>query len=137
MKNNVIHLSMRSPFTIFAPKLRPMDIASVIQSPISAELEDFRQLFERSLSSSNPLLIALLCAMVGGLLSNLAVFAGLGDSADSISIGNIMLLIPGMAFTNSIRDIFSKDMITGVVRFVEAVVLAIVIALGFTFTNFL
>ena len=56
MKNNVIHLSMRSPFTIFAPKLRPMDIASVIQSPISAELEDFRQLFERSLSSSNPLL---------------------------------------------------------------------------------
>lgn len=87
--------------------------------------------------SSNPLLIALLCAMVGGLLSNLAVFAGLGDSADSISIGNIMLLIPGMAFTNSIRDIFSKDMITGVVRFVEAVVLAIVIALGFTFTNFL
>ncbi len=33
-----------------------MDIASVIQSPISPELEDFRQLFERSLSSSNPLL---------------------------------------------------------------------------------
>lgn len=56
MKNNVIHLPMRSPFTIFAPKLRPMDIASVIQSPITAELEDFRQLFERSLSSSNPLL---------------------------------------------------------------------------------
>lgn len=33
-----------------------MDIASVIQAPISAELEDFRQLFARSLSSSNPLL---------------------------------------------------------------------------------
>lgn len=87
--------------------------------------------------SSNPLLIALLCAAAGGLLSNLAVSAGPGDSADSISIGNIMLLIPGMAFTNSIRDIFSKDMITGLVRFVEAVVLAIAIALGFTFANFL
>lgn len=42
-----------------------------------------------------------------------------------------------MAFTNSIRDIFSKDMITGLVRFVEAVVLAIAVALGFTFANFL
>ena len=87
--------------------------------------------------SSNPLLIALLCAATGGLLSNLAVSAGFGNSADSISIGNIMLLIPGMAFTNSIRDIFSKDMITGLVRFVEAVVLAIAVALGFTFANFL
>lgn len=34
-----------------------MDISSIIQTPISAELEDFRQLFDRSLSSSNPLLV--------------------------------------------------------------------------------
>lgn len=87
--------------------------------------------------SSNPMITSLLCAVVGGLLSNLAVLAGAGDNADLISIGNVMLLIPGMAFTNAIRDIFSRDMITGGVRFLESVVLAIAIAVGFTFTNFL
>lgn len=83
------------------------------------------------------MITSLLCAVVGGLLSNLAVLAGAGDNADLISIGNVMLLIPGMAFTNAIRDIFSRDMITGGVRFLESVVLAIAIAVGFTFTNFL
>lgn len=87
--------------------------------------------------SSNPMIITLLCAVVGGLLSNLAVKFGLGEDADLISIGNIMLFIPGMAFTNAIRDIFSRDMIAGGVRFAESIILAIVIALGFTFTGLL
>ena len=49
----------------------------------------------------------------------------------SISIGNIMLLIPGIALTNSIRDMFSGDTISGLLRFTEALVLSVVIALGF------
>lgn len=87
--------------------------------------------------SSNGLIVALLCSSFGGLLSNLAVFIGLGQNADMISIGNIMLLIPGVAFTNSLRDMFSGDIITGLVRFIESVLLAMTIALGFTFANFL
>ena len=70
-------------------------------------------------------------------MSNLAVLTGLGSHADLISIGNIMLLIPGIAFTNSVRDMFSGDTITGLLRFIESLLLAVTIALGFTFANFL
>ena len=48
-----------------------------------------------------------------------------------------MLLIPGVAFTNSLRDMFSGDTITGLVRFLESVLLAIIIALGFTLSYLL
>ena len=54
----------------------------------------------------NSLLTVLLCCGAGGVLSNLTVLIGLGHHADLISIGNIMLLIPGIAFTNSLRDMF-------------------------------
>ena len=90
-----------------------------------------------SRSALNALLSALLCSIAGGFLSSLSVLAGLGHHADLISIGNIMLLIPGIAFTNSLRDMFSGDIITGLIRFIESILLSIIIALGFSFANFL
>ena len=51
-------------------------------------------------------------------------------TSDLISIGNIMLLIPGIAFTNSLRDMFSGDTITGLIRCMEALLLALVVGLG-------
>ena len=38
---------------------------------------------------------------------------GMGQNLDYIIIGNIMLLIPGIPFVNSMRDIFVGDTITG------------------------
>ena len=77
------------------------------------------------------LMSALLCSIGGGLIGGWAVSAGLADNMGIIAIGDIMLLIPGMAFTNSIRDMFSGDTISGLLRFTEALVLSVVIALGF------
>ena len=85
----------------------------------------------------NSLLTVLLCCGAGGVLSNLTVLIGLGHHADLISIGNIMLLIPGIAFTNSLRDLFSGDTITGLIRCMESVLLAFVVGLGFTAANLL
>ena len=48
-----------------------------------------------------------------------------------ISIGNIMLLIPGVALTNSLRDMFSGNTISGLMRFIESILLALTIAFGF------
>lgn len=87
--------------------------------------------------ASNALVTALLCSSAGGLLARLAVLSGLGQHADLISIGSVMLLIPGIAFTNSLRDLFSGDTISGLVRFMESLLLAVVIALGFTLAGFL
>ena len=79
----------------------------------------------------NPFLSALLCSVIGGFLALLAVKSGLGNSAEKISIGNIMLLIPGVALTNAIRDMFGGDTISGMLRFIEAVLLAMTVAFGF------
>ena len=80
---------------------------------------------------ASPFLSAMLCSCLGGLLAGLAVHAGLGESVDMISIGNIMLLIPGIALTNSLRDMFSGNTISGLMRFIEAILLALTIACGF------
>lgn len=85
----------------------------------------------------NGLFTALICSFIGGLLSHLSVACGLGIHADLISIGNIMLFIPGIAFTNSLRDLFSGDTISGLIRFCESILLACIIALGFAFAGFL
>ena len=95
---------------------------------------------ERSIQGVNasPFLSSMLCSCLGGLLAGLAVHFSLGDSVDMISIGNIMLLIPGIALTNSLRDMFSGNTISGLMRFIEAILLALTIAFGFALAaNFL
>lgn len=70
-------------------------------------------------------------AFVLSTLAFLCVAVGFGENVDQIIIGNIMLLIPGIAMTNSIRDIISGDVMAGILRFCEAVVIAIGIAAGY------
>lgn len=79
----------------------------------------------------NALFSTFLCSVFGGLLAVCLVKAGVGESLDKICIGDIMLLIPGLALTNGFRDMFSGDMISGLLRFTEALLIAVVLALGF------
>ncbi|GAA0745992.1 threonine/serine exporter family protein [Clostridium oceanicum] len=49
---------------------------------------------------------------------------------DKIIIGSIMILVPGIAIVNAIRDTISGDLISGIIRAVEAFLIAIAIAVG-------
>jgi uncharacterized membrane protein YjjP (DUF1212 family) len=49
---------------------------------------------------------------------------------DKILIGDIMLLIPGIAMTNSIRNMLVGDTISGIVRLAESLMWAVAIAGG-------
>ena len=53
-----------------------------------------------------------------------------GAQVDKIVIGNIMMLIPGLELTNGMRDLFSGDMLAGLLHIGEAVFFASMIALG-------
>ena len=64
---------------------------------IGAVLKVMDQAIRRT--EANAFLSALLCSCLGGLLAALSVRIGLGRNVDMISIGNIMLLIPGIALT--------------------------------------
>jgi len=55
----------------------------------------------------------------------------IAKSADMIIIGNIMTLIPGIGFTNALRDLFTGDSIAGLLRAVEAILSGLAIAAGY------
>lgn len=60
----------------------------------------------------------------------LAAKAGITSDYGKIIIGNLMLLVPGVAFVNSLRDMIGGDMMSGILRLCESIVLAIFLAGG-------
>ncbi len=90
--------------TLFA-RLRPLQINSMVKSLISS--------------------------FGAGILSVLCVTIGFGDNVDKIIIGTIMLEIPGLSFGNSLRDLLCGDTLAGTMRFIQAILQALMIALGY------
>lgn len=67
-----------------------------------------------------------------GALTGLALFKlGLGDNIDMIMIGTIMLVIPGLAFGNAVRDLLFGDTVSGIIQLVQAILVAVMVAFGF------
>lgn len=79
----------------------------------------------------NLFVYTLFASFVEGSLAILFVRLGLGEHADKIMIGDIMLLIPGLALCNAVKDILHKDNLTGLSRMVEAIMVTLFIAFGF------
>lgn len=72
--------------------------------------------------------------LVGGMLiSGLAIVLeslfGVGDF-NEIIIGSIMILVPGVAITNAILDIFHQDYISGTVKTVDALITIVAVSTG-------
>ena len=70
-------------------------------------------------------------SFAAGLLSITMVHFGIGIHVDKIMIGAIMIQIPGIAMTNAVRDMLTGDLATGLLRLVNSLLLAAVIACGF------
>lgn len=69
----------------------------------------------------------------GGVVTFLGIISirlGLCFSIDNVIISTIMLLVPGLAITNAIRDTVSGDLISGLSRTAEAIFTAVAIAVG-------
>ncbi|MBR6595083.1 MAG: threonine/serine exporter family protein [Oscillospiraceae bacterium] len=90
----------------------------------------------QTLQMSKPLrLNGTLQCMMASFITGLAVvglyWLGLGEHPDLISMGNIMLLIPGIAFTAALRDIINGDTLAGIISLCEAILRALAVAIGF------
>ena len=79
----------------------------------------------------NTVLTNLVGSFLISFLAILATWMHFGNNPDMIIIGNIMLLIPGIGITNSIRDVVGGDLIAGILRFCESIVIALAIAGGY------
>lgn len=79
----------------------------------------------------NEIVFNFIAALVTGLGICACVAVVPGLHGDMIIIGDIMLLIPGIAITNSMRDMLSGDTATGALRLLEALLWTGGLALGY------
>lgn len=79
----------------------------------------------------NKMMVRFFCSAVFSTLAFLCLHFGLVSDVDNIIIGNIMSLIPGVGFTNALRDLFAGDTMTGILRAIEAILLASCMVLGY------
>lgn len=82
-------------------------------------------------AAMNQIFVNVVASFLLSLGAILLVRVGVGHDVNKIIIGNIMLLIPGIALTNSLRDMISGDIMTGMLRFLDAVLVAAAIAAGY------
>lgn len=86
-------------------------------------------------SDMNRFVQVFLCSAVAGFLSIAMAGIWRGVSSELVSIGNIMIFIPGVIFTCAIQEIFSNNILSGLTRLGEAVITSLVIATGFVLAN--
>ena len=79
----------------------------------------------------NQLFTNMAAAFLLSLGAAFAVVSGFVQDAAIMIIGTIMLLIPGRALTSSLRDMIDGDMMSGLIRFLSAILSAVAIAAGY------
>lgn len=80
--------------------------------------------------NSNSFFTNIICSAIIALLAISAVHFSVASQYDKIIIGTLMNLVPGIAITNVMRDIIAGDLLSGTIKFIEALLVALGIALG-------
>ena len=83
-----------------------------------------------SKTKTNSMISKFLVCFIGGMLA-LLISKVIPCHADKIMIGNIMNFIPGVAMTNSFRDLFGGDIMSGLFRLCTVLIDAIIVAAGY------
>lgn len=100
-------------------------IAAFIASCIAVWINDTIFAHSRTVFTGN-----FIASMFVGIISVASFQIKLVDNLDSIIVGAALSLVPGVAFTAGIRDFISGDLISGIARIGESILVAIAIAFG-------
>ena len=87
--------------------------------------------YNLKLRSVNKVIYTFVASFVSGCLALVFVHFGFGTHADKVMIGDIMLFIPGLLLVSAVKEMFNRDIVTGLYRLIEAVLIAVAIACGF------
>ena len=71
------------------------------------------------------------------VFSILSIAVGIGENLQYVAIGAIMLVIPGLDFGNSLRDLMYGNLLSGALRMIQAVMTGVIIAIGYVAAMFL
>lgn len=119
-------------FTVF---FGSRSVVEIIASTLIGAFVGVLAIFGERIGMQKPFL-KLICSFVASSLAFAATVHPDIPSVDLIIIGNIMTLIPGVGLTNALRDLFTGDVITGILRSIEALLLGAVIAFGYVTAAF-
>lgn len=78
----------------------------------------------------NGIVRTILSSMVLSTIAILGSKLGIVENQQSVITGTLMLLVPGIAITNSLRDMIGGDFVSGLSRMIEAILIAASIAIG-------
>lgn len=78
----------------------------------------------------NPFFVTIFTALVMALAAYGMNVAGILQNVDGVVIGTLMILVPGLLFTNAMRDIIHGDTNSGITRIVQVLLIAMGMALG-------
>ncbi len=79
---------------------------------------------------ANPFFRTMTTSFIMAILAYAMGALGLAANSDAVTIGALMILVPGLLFTNAMRDIIYGDTNSGINRIVQVLLTAIAIALG-------
>ena len=78
----------------------------------------------------NPFFNTIAAAFIMAFSSYIMGALGVAHNTDMVNIGALMILVPGLVFTNAMRDIIFGDTNSGINRIVQVLLVAAAIALG-------
>ena len=79
---------------------------------------------------ANPFFKTIAASFIMALLAYTTSLLGIAPNVDAVIIGALMILVPGLIFTNGMRDIIYGDTNSGINRIVQVFLTAAAIALG-------
>ncbi len=79
---------------------------------------------------TNPFFKTIVNSFIMAIVAYITGTVGLADNTDAVIIGALMILVPGLLFTNAMRDIIFGDTNSGINRIVQVFLTAAAIALG-------
>lgn len=83
-----------------------------------------------SAMKTNPIFSTLAASFLMSLLAYGLGAAGIAANADTVIIGGMMILVPGLVFTNALRDMIYGDISSGIHKCVQVLLIAGSMALG-------
>lgn len=78
----------------------------------------------------NPFFTTIASAFVMAIAAYGMNIYGIAGNVDGVIIGGLMILVPGLLFTNAMRDIIYGDTNSGIFRLVQVILIAMAMALG-------
>ena len=79
---------------------------------------------------TNPFFATIASSFCMALVAYAIAALGWTPNVDTVIIGTLMILVPGLLFTNSMRDIIFGDTNSGINRLVQVILIGVAIALG-------